>query len=86
LRGKDIRRGVPKGLPYFWVDFGLDSGFAHVIEEEKYFPKNFAQEIIGGMMELDHHLWRKQKVDDFKVQKNKVMEFLKMWEPYDWTR
>lgn len=40
---KDIRRSVPKGLPYFHVDFGLQNGFAHVIEEEQYFPKNFAQ-------------------------------------------
>lgn len=43
LSGKDVRRAVPKGLPYFAVDFGLDSGFAHVIEDEKMFPKNFAQ-------------------------------------------
>jgi hypothetical protein len=43
LSGKDVRRAVPKGLPYFSVDFGLDSGFAHVIEDEKMFPKNFAQ-------------------------------------------
>jgi hypothetical protein len=43
LSGKDVRRAVPKGLPYFAVDFGLDSGFAHVIEVEKMFSKNFAQ-------------------------------------------
>jgi hypothetical protein len=43
LSGKDVRRAVPKGLPYFAVDFGLDPGFAHVIEDEKMFSKNFAQ-------------------------------------------
>ena len=40
---KDIRRSVPKGLPYFHVDFGMQNGFAHVIEDEQMFPRNFAQ-------------------------------------------
>ncbi|CAG7831460.1 unnamed protein product [Allacma fusca] len=86
LRKRDVRKAVPKGLPYFAVDFGMDSGFAHVVEDERNFPRNFAQEIIGGMLELDHHLWRKQKQDDFKAQRDKVMAFLKFWGPYDWTR
>jgi len=34
---------IPKGLPYVWVHFGMDSGFAHVIEDEDRFPANFAQ-------------------------------------------
>lgn len=40
---KSIRRAVPKGLPYFHVDFGLQDGFAHVVEDEKEFSRNFAQ-------------------------------------------
>lgn len=43
LKGKNIRKGIPKGLPYFWIDFGMESGFAHVIEDQRLFPKNFAQ-------------------------------------------
>lgn len=43
LKEKDIRRSVPKGLPYFWVHFGMDQGLAHVIEEQDRFPSNFAQ-------------------------------------------
>lgn len=42
----DVKRVVPKGLPYFMVHFGMDYGFAHVIEDEKYFPKNFAQVVF----------------------------------------
>jgi hypothetical protein len=56
LSGKDVRRAVPKGLPYFAVDFGLDSGFAHVIEDEKMFPRNFAQ--VGlwyHYFRINHH-------------------------------
>lgn len=86
LRGRDVRKGVPKGLPYFFVDFGNDSGFAHIIEDERSFPRNFAHEIIGGMMELDHSVWRKKKYDTFKEKRDKLMNFLKAWGPYDFTR
>jgi hypothetical protein len=43
LSGKDVCQAIPKGLFYFAVDFGLNSGFAHIIEDEKMFPRNFAQ-------------------------------------------
>lgn len=43
LKDRDVRRAVPKGLPYFWVNFGMESGFAHVIEDQSQFPNNFAQ-------------------------------------------
>lgn len=58
--GKNIRQAVPRGLPYFYVDFG-SSGMAHVIEEQENFPSNFAQEIIGGMLNLDVNKWRKPR-------------------------
>lgn len=45
LKDRDVRRAVPKELPYFWVNFGMDSGFAHVIEDQSQFPNNFAQVI-----------------------------------------
>lgn len=43
LSSKDVRRSVPKSLPYFSVDFGMQGGYAHVIEDEKMFPNNFAE-------------------------------------------
>lgn len=57
---RDIRRAIPKSLAYFWVDFG-SSGMAHVIENQEEFPSYFAQEIIGGMMNLDVNKWRKPR-------------------------
>lgn len=41
-RGGDVRRVIPKGFSYFAVDFGLQPGYAHVIENENKFPQNFA--------------------------------------------
>jgi Protein similar to CwfJ C-terminus 2 len=57
---KNIRSSIPRGLPYFWIDFG-SSGMAHVIENQEKFPSNFAQEIIGGMLNLDATRWRKPR-------------------------
>uniref|UniRef100_A0A2K6KHN1 CWF19-like protein 2 n=1 Tax=Rhinopithecus bieti TaxID=61621 RepID=A0A2K6KHN1_RHIBE len=43
LSSKDIRKSVPRGLPYFSVDFGLHGGFAHVIEDQHKFPHYFGK-------------------------------------------
>lgn len=57
---KNIRSSIPRGLPYFWIDFG-NTGMAHVIENQEDFPSNFAQEIIGGMLNLDVNRWRRPR-------------------------
>ncbi|XP_023015868.2 CWF19-like protein 2 homolog [Leptinotarsa decemlineata] len=85
LKGRDIRKAVPKGLPYFSVSFGMEEGFAHVIEDEQYFPSNFAQEIIGGMLDLHHSKWRKPKKQNFDEQSERVLKFSKEWKNFDCT-
>lgn len=45
IKGSDVRRTIPKGLPYFAVEFPPQGGFAHVIEDDKLFPANFAQSV-----------------------------------------
>lgn len=57
---KTIRSSIPRGLPYFWIDFG-STGMAHLIENQEEFPSNFAQEIIGGMLNLDVNRWRRPR-------------------------
>ncbi|XP_064214866.1 CWF19-like protein 2 homolog [Tribolium castaneum] len=86
LKGKDVRRAVPKGLPYFFVSFGMEEGFAHVIEDQKTFPNNFAQEVIGGMLDLHHSKWRKPKYQSFDEQSKRVVEFSKEWGDFDYTK
>ncbi|XP_075156157.1 CWF19-like protein 2 homolog [Haematobia irritans] len=84
LRNKSLRSCIPKGLPYFWVNFGMDSGFAHVIEDEHRFPPNFAQEIIGGMLHLDPNKWRRQQKEQNAITKVKM--FAEWWKKYDCTK
>jgi hypothetical protein len=42
-REKGFRRSVPKGFPYFCVEFGIEGGFAHTIEDEEGFSQNFGK-------------------------------------------
>lgn len=86
LKGRDIRKAIPKGFPYFSVDFGKDSGFAHVIEDERSFPPYFGREILGGMLDADPQLWRKPSKENFDDQRKKVLQFAEKWKPYDWTQ
>ena len=80
-----VRGKVPAGLPYFAVDFGLDGGFAHVIENESLFPPYFGREIVGGMIDADPTCWRKPKEQHFSQQSTRTLEFEKWFKDYDWT-
>ncbi|XP_063807643.1 CWF19-like protein 2 isoform X2 [Pseudophryne corroboree] len=86
LSSKDVRRSVPKGLPYFSVDFGLQGGFAHVIEDQNKFPHYFGKEIIGGMLDLEPRVWRKAVRENFDDQRKKVLQFAQWWKPFDVTK
>nr|XP_023422032.1 CWF19-like protein 2 [Cavia porcellus] len=86
LSSKDIRKSVPRGLPYFSVDFGLQGGFAHVIEDQHKFPHYFGKEIIGGMLDLEPRLWRKGIQENFEDQRKKALQFAQWWKPYDFTK
>ncbi|XP_039987654.1 CWF19-like protein 2 [Xiphias gladius] len=86
LSSKNIRQAVPRGLPYFAVDFGLQGGFAHVIENEHKFPHYFGKEVVGGMMDLEPRRWRKQIRENFDDQRKKVLQFAQWWKPYDCTK
>ncbi|XP_042313932.1 CWF19-like protein 2 isoform X2 [Sceloporus undulatus] len=86
LSSKDVRKSVPKGLPYFSVDFGLQGGFAHVIEDQQKFPHYFGKEIIGGMLDLEPRLWRKGLRENFEDQRKKVLHFAQRWKQFDFTK
>jgi len=86
LKEKNIARNIPRGLPYFHVDFGMDLGFAHVIEEEEDWNKRFGHEVIGGMLDTDPRTMRNPPWEQFDEQKRKVIEFGGMWSEFDWTK
>ncbi|XP_057604598.1 CWF19-like protein 2 [Hippopotamus amphibius kiboko] len=86
LSSKDIRKSVPRGLPYFSVNFGLHGGFAHVIENQHKFPHYFGKEIIGGMLDIEPRLWKKGIRESFEDQRKKALQFAQWWKPFDFTK
>ncbi|KAM9468571.1 CWF19-like protein 2 isoform 1-T1 [Clarias gariepinus] len=86
LASKNIRQAVPRGLPYFSVDFGLQGGFAHVIENQDKFPYYFGKEVLGGMLDLEPRRWRKPIRENFDDQRKKVLQFSQWWKPFDCTK
>ena len=82
-----LRQSVPKGFPYFHVDFGLDDGFAHVIEDEAQFPRDFGKNVLGPLLGLDPTQWRKKSktVEEWTDLDSRLSSFSARWQPFDWT-
>lgn len=81
-----FRRSIAKEMPYFHVWFSLDGGLGHIVENSERWPRGdlFAREIIGGMLDCEPDVIKKQgrwhKTDD------RVEGFTKRWRKFDWTR
>lgn len=85
-RQRGLKSSVPLGLPYFFVDFNNEGGFAHVIEDSSLFPHYFAKEVIGGMIDAEPRLWLKPPYENLEQQKRKCQRVKEMWAPYDWIQ
>ena len=85
-RSKGVRNSLPAGLPYFFVDFGVDGGYAHIIEDTMKFPHYFAKEVVGGLLDVEPRLWLKPPKENVENQKSKVLKLSGWWNPYDWTQ
>ncbi|KAI8009305.1 CWF19-like protein 2 [Camellia lanceoleosa] len=84
---KGLRGSIPKDFPYFHVEFGLNKGFVHVVDDEKQFKSNFGLNVIGGMLRLlEEDMYGRRKHDSVETQKQAVASFVKDWEPFDWTK
>lgn len=82
---RGFRYSLVKNLPYFHVWYGLDKGYGHVIENSSKFPHWFGKEVIAGVLDLGPELWRKPKYHHPAENHQRVQEFLKSWEKWDWT-
>uniref|UniRef100_A0A8D0H720 CWF19-like protein 2 n=1 Tax=Sphenodon punctatus TaxID=8508 RepID=A0A8D0H720_SPHPU len=76
LSAKDIRKSVPKGLPYFSVDFGLQGGFAHVIEDEHKFPRCFGKVLKCAGSWHQSFIWAFQSDNQIRHNENDVKHSL----------
>lgn len=83
----NLRNVIPENFSYFHVEFGLDRGFVHVIDDDSNFPSSFGLNVVRGMLRLPvetmHHHQRREPAEK---QKEAVATFVQEWEPFDWTR
>jgi len=81
------RKCIPAGFPYFFVQFGMTSGMAHVIENKNKFNKTFGLEVVAGIIGESEYFTEGVQVRpsrESEVQRTK--KFLEGWLPFDWTK
>jgi hypothetical protein len=81
-----FRHTLVKEMPYFHVWFQINGGLGHIVEDGNRWPKGdlFAREVIGGMLDTEPHLIRKQGRWNTGIDK-RVEPFRKKWKKFDWT-
>ncbi|KAM6494102.1 Protein similar to CwfJ C-terminus 1 domain containing protein [Amanita muscaria] len=66
----------------------LEDGEEGMDEGEKgggEFPRWFAGEIIGNLLDLEPRRWRSARRIDFRSNKDRVGKFRRLYDQYDWT-
>ncbi|CAL5207521.1 unnamed protein product [Lathyrus oleraceus] len=83
---KGLRNSIPEHFPYFHVEFGINRGFVHVIDNEKNFNSSFGLNILRGMLEVsEEDMYRPPKYETMEIQKQALATFSKQWQKFDWT-
>uniref|UniRef100_A0A7S4KQA5 Cwf19-like C-terminal domain-containing protein n=1 Tax=Guillardia theta TaxID=55529 RepID=A0A7S4KQA5_GUITH len=82
---KKLATKIPKHMPYFSVEFGLQGGFAHVVENERKFPKTFGADILCGILGLPATITQRER-SSIEHEKQLAAAFLASYEPFDWTK
>ncbi|KAI9914575.1 hypothetical protein PsorP6_008271 [Peronosclerospora sorghi] len=86
-----IQRHIPPSFPYFhmeWQSPTTRRGYAHVIENETKFPRDFGTAVVAGLLEVTPSNFgrRESKKSAVDEDKRDMVTFVKDWEPFDWTR
>lgn len=75
-----LRRAVPRNFPFIYVDFRLDQGFAHVVEDEELVPPSFLRSLTAKLLGLGSD-WRRLRAPEDARDK-----FIQAYDPFDWTK
>eukprot|EP01006_Ploeotia_vitrea_P048051 TRINITY_DN67192_c5_g1_i1.p1 TRINITY_DN67192_c5_g1~~TRINITY_DN67192_c5_g1_i1.p1 ORF type:complete len:384 (-),score=37.94 TRINITY_DN67192_c5_g1_i1:88-1239(-) len=81
---RSAKEVVPTNFPYFCVEFGLEGGLAHLIQDETKW-EGFGRSVAGGLLgrDMGGHLSKSER-NSTHVQKE-LPVFLKKWKPFDFT-
>lgn len=82
-----LRKSIPRNFPYCYVDFRLDQGLVHLIEDQHKVGHDYLQELTAKLMGLERHQWRRRGHDEENdVAISRKEAFLRLFAPFDWTR
>ncbi|KAH7666113.1 HIT-like protein [Dioscorea alata] len=83
----NLRNVIPENFAYFHVEFGLDRGFVHVIDDDNNFRSNFGLNVIRGLLKLpEEDMHRRRRSEPLENQRQAAANFARDWEPFDWTK
>jgi DNA-binding MarR family transcriptional regulator len=86
---KPLKSVVPKGFPYFFVDWGdvstsTNTGSVQIIEASD-FRHDFGLDTLSSMMDLDPIRFQRKKKFSHEEERQNIAEFLEVWKKFDWT-
>lgn len=88
---KPLQSVVPKGFPYFYVDWGrivtspTATGCAQIIESES-FRHDFGLDTVAAMLDLDPIRLNRKQSHSHEEERQQIADFSKLWEKVDWTK
>lgn len=84
---KGLRGAIPPNFPYFHVEFGLGSGFVHVIDNPTEFARDFGRSVMIGLLRLpEEDMHRRAKKESENLQVQWAAEFRSQFDEFDWTK
>ncbi|TDH65696.1 hypothetical protein CCR75_001369 [Bremia lactucae] len=81
-----IKRHVPPTFPYFHIEWHSRNGrggYAHVIEDDSVFPRNFGVNVVAGLLDV---MPTRRQEGHLQYENRRVLDFLKDWKAFDWTQ
>ena len=50
-----LQKQIPKQIKYFYIDFGNGYGYAHAIENERFWKRQFCYQILATAIGIEYH-------------------------------
>lgn len=83
---KGLMGSIPEHFPYFHVEFNISNGFVHVIDDEASFDADLGRRVIMGLLKRPpEDLYRRAEAESLTEQKTRMQNFVRSWNPFDWT-
>jgi len=84
---KGLHSAIPEHFPYFHVEFGLDGGYVHVLDNEERWDALFGHKVACSILEEPEHMARRKgkRWNVTEELQSEIHEFLSAWSRHDWT-